>query len=265
MATTAAPTLTPPLTTCAGPCGRTMRPKRTTREQYPGTVRLESHGMCQRCKAAAYPSTGAHTLPRRGVCTGCRRTTRPRDTTIEQYPGTVVEYSVDKCRTCARHERKGPPQYQVTAPEKWADCDTCHRPMRPRQVRAKDAPGTVRYQEPGKCLTCHNREQHPEKVDRPLVIGRTVTRPLVRHVAPPPPRQAAPEPKPARPRTKRPKELTPLDEVRKLDPNLATFYAARRARAAAEEARRNRVGHPYRPHPSRLTLTPQGAPRHAHA
>ena len=33
-------------------------------------------------------------------------------------------------------------------------CETCHRPMRNREVRMKDAPGTVLRERPGACKTC---------------------------------------------------------------------------------------------------------------
>lgn len=216
-------TPTPPLKPCAGPCGRTLRPSRTRLDQYPDTVREESHGRCQRCKAAKFPPMGRRSKERTGYCSGCRRPTRRRDVAEELAPGTVVEYAVDQCRTCARHEREGRPIREVNDPAEWDDCGSCHRPMRPRRVRAADAEGTVRHERDGKCVTCVRREENPHRPAGPLIVGRP-SRPIIRHE-----------------RTA-PKELR-LDPVaaREVDPNLGAYYAQRRARKAAEEARKARL------------------------
>lgn len=173
-------------TQCKGGCGKSLRPKRATREQFPGTVRAEAWDRCQPCYIALKEQGMTLKERKAGKCKRCDRPTRPRGARIEDYPGTVGEYGANKCLTCWKHEKYGPPKGHQREHSDWGECTSCERPMRPHNATKAEAPGTVKHHARGVCTTCHRRELNPGLVDRPMIVGRVPASAVVESVEPEP-------------------------------------------------------------------------------
>lgn len=87
-------------------CRTPMRHKHVPAKAAPGTVRQQRPGVCATCAGKEPPTTHS----RRECANGCGSFLRPRDRTLEEYPGTVVHGGHGKCNTCyQRHRRQENP------------------------------------------------------------------------------------------------------------------------------------------------------------
>ena len=89
---------------CVGTdCGHWVRPRRSTADEFPGTVKVAGNGLCSRC----YSRARRGDVKRRGPsvqvgqpCSVCHEPLRPRRATIMDHPGTRAHYGHGICRAC---------------------------------------------------------------------------------------------------------------------------------------------------------------------
>ena len=98
-------------------------------------------------------------------CVTCERPLRPAGTTIEQYPGTLKHRGRGACSTCYdAMDISEPPPWFMRLGDK---CKHCHRPMRPRNTKKSDYPGTVRGGGHGLCASCNHARILEESALKP--------------------------------------------------------------------------------------------------
>lgn len=130
-------------------CGKPMRGRHQTRENYPNTVEHHGGGICSACswkRGDRYrkdlPALDMH-------CTECDRPMRRRNESIQLRPGTVQLGSEGVCRRCRYgHPRKG------ARPD---NCRGCSKAMRSSRQNRSQHPNTVRHFGHGLCENCHKR------------------------------------------------------------------------------------------------------------
>ena len=130
-------------------CGKPMRGRHQTLENYPNTVEHHGKGVCSACcwrrrdrHRRDLPALDMH-------CLECDRPMRRRNESIQLRPGTVQLGSEGVCRTCRTgHPRKGarPP-----------NCLDCGKAMRGSKQNRDEHPNTVRHCSSGLCENCHDR------------------------------------------------------------------------------------------------------------
>lgn len=102
------------------------------------------------------------------TCEDCGRPLRPRGTSPEDHPGTVVAVSSTRCSRCAKAHRHGKPTYRKHPNITIGDpCAECGRPMRPNTYTIAEAPGTVDHFHHGICRTCVRRTERLDLRTRP--------------------------------------------------------------------------------------------------
>lgn len=86
-------------------------------------------------------------------CPDCGRKLRPYSVKAADWPGTTQVGPGGVCLVCARAAKAGRRVVPyMKRPEK---CVLCGRPVRGKNTRAADAPGTVQYASKGKCNSCY--------------------------------------------------------------------------------------------------------------
>ena len=78
---------------------------------------------------------------------------RPHGVKAADWPDTTLVGPGGRCLVCARAAKAG---RKVVPYTKRPDvCVLCRRPLRPKDTRSADAPGTVQYASKGKCNSCY--------------------------------------------------------------------------------------------------------------
>lgn len=89
--------------TCAGDCGRTLRPYGTKAAEQPGTVAQAARGYCFKCYKGLPRIYGD--APQR--CTNCDCKFRPRKTSLADYPNTRSHKGKGLCTLCHKRAARG--------------------------------------------------------------------------------------------------------------------------------------------------------------
>lgn len=84
---------------CAGTCGRMLRSTKTTKEEFPGTVRRYRDGMCESCCKTLSISQDRIKQGAIRACKNCQHPTRPQTMKSSDAPGTRKRVG-DLCRNC---------------------------------------------------------------------------------------------------------------------------------------------------------------------
>lgn len=130
-------------------CGKPMRGRHQSPENYPGTVEHHGKGACAACSWRRLYSDTSNRPPLDLRCAECSRPMRRRTETIGARPGTVQLGSEGVCRTCrAGHPKKG------ARPD---NCLGCGKAMRGSKQNRDKHPNTVRHCSSGLCENCHDR------------------------------------------------------------------------------------------------------------
>lgn len=88
-------------------------------------------------------------------CATCHRVLRPRRTTREDHPGTLLAVRKDSCSSCYGGREASRRQH---IPHR-TPCrgEGCGAPLRAASRKSKDHPGTRRHAGWGICSTCYER------------------------------------------------------------------------------------------------------------
>jgi len=91
-------------------------------------------------------------------CAGCGVDFRPKGTSPDEHPGTVLHCAKGKCRKCYDDERRPSTRRHVRGIP--SHCFQCSVTIRPRDTPLADAPGTVSYGAQGLCKTCYLKKRN---------------------------------------------------------------------------------------------------------
>lgn len=151
---------------CKGGCGRGIRPRKSTPEDYPYNTKVEkAGGFCGKCYVP-------HHAPKmwQQPCAGCGSDMRPNGADRRDYPGTNEHHTRGYCTSCRTRERRGLDyKPRATAPDA---CTCCGEALRPRHSTEDTHPGTVEHAGKGVCRGCEDKIRkgriHPPCVEGPL-------------------------------------------------------------------------------------------------
>ena len=87
-------------------CRTPMRPKHVPAKAAPGTVKQRRPGICDTCAGKEKPAP----MARAAKCIGgCGKRLRPKNSRLDDFPGTVAHAGLSRCHVCYKHHRKENP------------------------------------------------------------------------------------------------------------------------------------------------------------